>query len=81
MKSSKLDLEVWDDVLLFLYINFAVSILHMPFSCNRYKLENNGLVSGMCPDVVVSYYSYCFFCKLIKSERVDADAPPQLLIQ
>ena len=33
----------------------------------------------MCPDVVVSYYSYCFFCKLIKGERVDADAPPQLL--
>ena len=54
MKSPKLDLEVWDDVLLILYINFAVSILHMSFSCNRYKLENNRLVSGMCPDVVVS---------------------------
>ena len=49
--------------------------------CNRYKLENNSLVSGMCPDVVVSYCSYCFFCKLIKGERVEADAPTQLLIQ
>ena len=26
MKSPKLDLEVWDDVLFILYINFAVSI-------------------------------------------------------
>ena len=51
------------------------------FSCNRYKLENNGLVSGMCPNVVVSYCSYCFLCELIKGVRVDADASPQLLIR
>ena len=54
----------------------------MPFSCNRCKLENNGLVSGMCPDVVVSYcYSFCLFCNLIKGERADAEASLQLLIQ
>ena len=54
----------------------------MPFNCNRCKLESNGLVSGVYPDVVVSYYySYCFFLNLIKDERADAEAPPQLLIQ
>ena len=54
----------------------------MSFNCNRCKLESNGLVSGMCPDVVVSYYySYCFFWNLIKGERADTEASPQLLIQ
>ena len=45
MKSPKSDLEVRDDFLLILYINFAVSILYnMSFSDNRCKLENNDLV-------------------------------------